>query len=72
MSMYGGSVVGQKAIWGCKTGYHAQYYGGPVIGGVPDRMDVEDGAPTTAEASGARKKGKGGPSDDEHASLYDE
>ena len=66
MSKYGGSQVGKKAIWNVTTGYHHQFYGGPIIGGVPDRMDVEDGAPTTAEASAAsgKKKDDAEPLDD--------
>jgi hypothetical protein len=73
MSIYGGSVAGQKAIWNCKTGFHAQYYGGPLIGGVPDPMDVQDGAPTTAEINAthaSKKKAKGAPQD-EPSEMFD-
>jgi hypothetical protein len=58
MSKYGGSIVGKSAIWNVTTGYHSSYYGGPLIAGVPDRMDVEGDAPTTAEASAAAGKKK--------------
>ena len=74
MSIYGGSIAGAKTIWTCKTGYHAQYYGGPLIGGVPDPMDVRDGAATTAEVNAAgagKKKGKGGPVDDSPTEMYE-
>lgn len=75
MSRYGGSIVGKQAIWNVTTGYHASYYGGPLIVGVPDRMDVEDGAPTTAEASTAqggssKKKGKDSGPVDEVSELF--
>ena len=64
MAMYGGNVVGAKAIWNTRTGYHAQFYGGPLIGGIPDPMDVRDDAPTTAEVSAStRKKSKSGNGD---------
>ena len=60
MSLYGGSTVGAKAIWTCATGYHAQYYGGPLIVGVPIPMDVQEGAPSVEEAAPSAGKKKSG------------